>query len=218
MSRTTPQKASVMPPSARSVLGSDGRVFVKNTVVNIGSFHIAPTKPIALIMKKIKHKHIQKESTFTLPLITSPRPLLGGLPLETIQPLATRADAWQAIPRVSDWVLGIIKRGYTLQFDRRPQRFGGVVSTSVQHSTAHVLHTKVMSLQVIILLLHPKEGWCSKTHPRSQTSELCPYETAIQDDCIEADPLANIIFAGSERHLLSHSDSSPPQVVLEIHL
>ncbi len=47
---------------------------------------------------------------------------------------------------MSDWVLGIIKRGYTLQFARRPQRYRGVVSTSVQSSTAHVLRAELMSL------------------------------------------------------------------------
>ncbi len=65
----------------RSFPGVDGRMFVQNTVVNIGSFHIAPTQPIAVIARKIKHKHIQKESTFPLPLITSLRPPLGGLSL-----------------------------------------------------------------------------------------------------------------------------------------
>ncbi len=119
---------------------------MENTVVNTGCFKIAPTQPIAVIARKIKHKHIQKESTFPLPLITSLRPPLGSLPLKTIQPLSTRVKIWQAIPRVSDWVLGIIKWGYTLQFARRPLRFGGVVSTSVQHSNAHVLRTEVMNL------------------------------------------------------------------------
>ncbi len=99
------------PPSPRSVPGADGEVFVKNTVVNTGYFHIAPTQPIAVIARKIKHKHIQKESTYPLPFIASLRPPLSGLPLETIQPLATRAEAWQAIPGVSNWVLGVIKRG-----------------------------------------------------------------------------------------------------------
>ncbi len=47
-----------------------------------------------------------------------------------------RAEAWQAIPGVSDWVMGIIKRGYSLQFARRPPRFSGVVSTSVQKRMA----------------------------------------------------------------------------------
>ncbi len=60
----------------------------------------------------------KREHFFPLPLITSLRPLLGGLPLETIQPLTTWAEAWQAIPGVSNWVLVIIKQGYTLQLFR----------------------------------------------------------------------------------------------------
>ncbi len=67
-------------------------------------------------------------------------------PVSPIQPLATQAEAWQAIPGVSDWVLGIIKQGYTLQFALRPPQFGCVVSISVQRSNAHVLYTEVMSL------------------------------------------------------------------------
>ncbi len=48
-------------------------------------------------------------------------------------------------------------------------------------------------------------------------------QTAIQDDYIEADPLANmprglVLFTGSERSLHSHPDSPPPQSVLEIRL
>ncbi len=153
-------------------------MFVKNYVVNIGSFHIAPIQSNGVIERKIKHKHIQKESTFALPLITSLGDPLGGLPLETIQHLATHAEVWQAIPGVSNWVLGIIKRGYTLQFARRPPQFGGEVSTSVQHSNAHVLRAEVMSLQAKMsrgngfpnsellqpLLPRPQEGWWSKTH------------------------------------------------------
>ncbi len=84
----------------------------------VGCFHITPTQPIAVIGRKKKHK----KSTFPLSLVTSLRPPLGGLPLEKIQPLATRAEAWQAIP--------------------------GLVSTSVQRSTAHVLRAEVMSLLV----------------------------------------------------------------------
>ncbi len=44
--------------------------------------------------------------------------LHGDSPPELIQPLGTQAEAWQAIPGVSHWVLGIIKRGYSLQFAR----------------------------------------------------------------------------------------------------
>ncbi len=221
----------------RSFLGVDGRVFVQNTVLNIGSFHIAPTQPIAVIAIKIKHKNIQKESTFPLPLIMSLRPPLGGLPLKSIQPLTTRVVACQAIPGVSGWVLGIIKQGYKFKFTRRSPHFGSVVSISVQCSTAHVLRAEVKSFLekgaspervrlLQSLLPRPQEGWWSKTHSRSQTSESRPYETAVQNDHIETDPLSSmprglVLFAGSayiQRCLHSNPDSPPPQAVLEIHL
>ncbi len=99
----------------------------------------------AVIVEKIKHKHSQKESNFPLPSLTSALSPCSR-PLEFIQPLATRAEAWQAIPGVSEWVMGIIKRGYSLQFARRPPRFSGVVSTSVQGENARVLRLEVMTL------------------------------------------------------------------------
>ncbi len=105
----------------------------------------APMQPSAVIVEKIKHKHSQKESNFSLPSLTSALPPCSR-PLEFIQPLATRAEAWQAIPGVSEWVMGIIKRGYSLQFARRPPRFSGVVSTSVQGENARVLRSEVMTL------------------------------------------------------------------------
>ncbi len=116
---------------------------MKNTVVNIGSFHIAPTQPIAVIARKIKHKNVPKKRHFPLPLITSLKPPLGGLPLKIIQPLATRAEAWQAIPGVSNWVLGIIKQGYTLQ--TRLYTSEVIVSILVQRSNAHILCAEVRS-------------------------------------------------------------------------
>ncbi len=210
----------------RSVPSADGIVFVKNYVVNVGSFHIAPIQSIGVIARKLKHKHFQKESTFALPLITSLGDPLGGLPLETIQHLATHAEVWQAIPGVSKWVLGIIKRGYTLQFARRPPRFGGEVSTSVQHSNAHVLHAEVMSLLAkrAVETVSPAQSFYShyflvpkKDGGLRPILDLkCPYEKAVQDDYIEADPLANmpkglVLFTGSERSLLSHPDSPPLQ-------
>ncbi len=99
----------------------------------------------AVIAEKIKHKYSQKESNFPLPSLMSALPPCSR-PLEFIQPLATRAEAWQAIPGVSEWVMGIIKRGYSLQFARRPLRFSGVVSTSVQGENARVLRSEVMTL------------------------------------------------------------------------
>ncbi len=94
---------------------------------------------------KNKTQTFSKESNFLLPSLTSALPPCSR-PLEFIQPLATRAEAWQAIPGVSEWVMGIIKRGYSLQFARRPPRFSGVVSTSVQGENARVLRSEVMTL------------------------------------------------------------------------
>ncbi len=104
-----------------------------------------PMQPSAVTVEKIKHKHSRKESNFPLLSLTSALPPCSR-PLEFIQPLATRAEAWQAVPGLSDWVLGIIKQGYSLQFARRPLRFSGVVSTSVQGENARVLRSEVMTL------------------------------------------------------------------------
>ncbi len=102
-------------------------------------------QPSTVTVEKIKHKHSRKESNFPLPSLTSALPPCSR-PLEFIQPLATRPRPGRAIPGVSDWVMGIIKRGYSLQFARRPPRFSGVVSTSVQGENARVLRSEVMTL------------------------------------------------------------------------
>ncbi len=47
---------------------------------------------------------------------------------------------------VSAWVMNTVKRGYSLQFARRPPRFRGVLDTSVRSDDAHVLHAEVMNL------------------------------------------------------------------------
>ncbi len=123
----------------RSFPGAEGIVSVATGSVQ------ATMQLFAVIAERIKHKHSQKESNFPLLSLTSALPPCSR-PLEFIQPLATRAEAWQAIPRVSEWVMGIIKRGYSLQFARRPPRFSGVVSTSVQGENARVLRSEVMTL------------------------------------------------------------------------
>ncbi len=103
-------------------------------------------RPTAVIAEKIKCKHSQKESKFPLPHNTSGASPHVDKPLESIQPIFTWAEAWQAIPVVSDWVMGIIKRGYSLQFARRPPLFSGMVPTSVQSKDAHILRSEVMTL------------------------------------------------------------------------
>ncbi len=87
-----------------SVPGAEGNVFFAVT----GPIQ-APKQPTAAIADIIKHKHSQKESKFPLPHNTSGPSTHGDKPLEAIQPLVMRAEAWQDIPGVSDWVMGIIK-------------------------------------------------------------------------------------------------------------
>ncbi len=99
----------------------------------------------AEIVEKIKRIHFQKESkSLFLPTISIL--LLCSQSLEPFQPLATRAKAWQAIPGVSEWVMATIRRGYTLQFARRPPRFRGVLATTVRSEDTQVLRAEVMNL------------------------------------------------------------------------
>ncbi len=171
----------------------------------------APLQPSAVIVEKIKHKHSQKKSNFPLPSLTSALPPCSR-PLEFIQPLATRAEAWQAIPGVSEWVMGIIKRS-TLR--------GDDVAGKRSHRNGSSSFERVRLLQP--LLPRPQKGWRPPAHPRSQMPESRPHETAVQDDHAEADPLADshrglVLFSGSERCILSHPDSPPSQTILEIRL
>ncbi len=113
-----PSPATVEPPtkqpllsffSPRSSPGADGNVFVANT----GPVQ-APKQPPTVIVWKIKYKHSQKESKFPLLFLMSALPPCSRSH-KFIQPLAMWAKAWQAIPRVSEWVMGIIKRDYSSQ-------------------------------------------------------------------------------------------------------
>ncbi|KAI2656961.1 Transposon Ty3-G Gag-Pol polyprotein [Labeo rohita] len=144
----------------RSMPGAEGGVFCVKAVVNTGSMCLAPIQTVAVTANKIKHKHPQKESKFPLPIIKGVSCHCDGQPPEPIIPLATRAEAWQAIPGVSDWVLGIVKRGYSLQFARRPPRFSGVVPTVVMSRDAHVLRSEVMILleKGAIEVVHPAQS------------------------------------------------------------
>ena len=63
-----------------------------------------------------------------------------------IQPLAIHAKAWESIPGASKWVLNIVKRGYSLQFARRPSRFIARGETSVNQEVAHLLRTEIANL------------------------------------------------------------------------
>ncbi len=100
--------------SPRSALGAEESVLL----VSHGPT-LAPGRPTAVIADKIKHIQFQKESKYPLLPTISVMPLCSQS-LEPIQPLATWAEAWRAIPSVSEWVRAMIARGYSLQFARRP--------------------------------------------------------------------------------------------------
>ncbi len=60
-------------------------------------------------------------------------------------PCHAGAEAWQAIPGVSAWVMTSVRWGYTLQFAQRPDQFSGVLATTVCSEDAQVLRAEVMN-------------------------------------------------------------------------
>ncbi len=136
--------------------------------------------------------------------------------------------------------MATIRRGYSLQFARRPPRFRGVVATTVRSEDAQVLCAEVMNLLVkgaieVVppaqsesgfysrLLPRPQKRRWPTTYSRSQTPESRPGKKVIQDDHIGTDPLANtprglVHVAGSERRIISHPGSPPSQTILEIRI
>ncbi len=87
--------------------GAEGNVFVVNTVVNTGPVQIAPTQLIAVMVRKIKTQTFSRESAFLSLLSRASGPRQAACHSKRLT-LAIRAEAWQAIPGVSDWVMGII--------------------------------------------------------------------------------------------------------------
>ncbi|XP_067261185.1 uncharacterized protein [Chanodichthys erythropterus] len=152
-----PQKLfrSVSPPPL-SVPGV-GDMF---SVVLTGPKSVASMPNAVLMANTINILPSQRKSKFPLPLSPVYRSPIGGPSSDTIQPLVKWAEAWQAIPGVSSWVLGTISRDYSLQFARRPLRFSGVLQTSVNTDDAHVLQAEVTSLRRkgAIEILSPSES------------------------------------------------------------
>ncbi len=58
------------------------------------------------------------------------------------------------------------------------------------------------------LIPHPQKRWRPTAHYRSQNPESHPHETAVQDDYVETDPLANIC-------LFRNRSLSPTQIISE---
>ncbi len=175
------------------------------------------------------NKKCQKESKYPLLPTISVLPLCSQS-LETIQPLATRAEAWQAISGVSEWIMATIRRGYSLQFAQRPPlpllrcgrhhsaqrgrsspaRRGDESAGKGSHRSHSSSPERVRLLQ--LLLPHPQKRRWPATYSRSQTPESRPDKKVVQDDHTETDPLENtprglMHVAGSERRILSHPGS-----------
>ncbi len=157
-------------------------------------------QPSAVIVEKIKHKNSQKESSFPLPSLTSALPPCSR-PLEFIQPLATRAECvrlgygdnkMRLFTPIRSKTPAFQRRGLHLGAGRERSRSvlrGDDVAGKRSHRNGPSSSERVRLLQP--LLPHPQKGWRPPAHPRSQTPESRPHETAIQDDHAEADPLAD---------------------------
>ncbi len=154
-------------------------MFVKNTVVNIGSFHIVPTQTIAVIARKRKHKHIQKESGPAARNSSTPRHtgrgLAGYLCQTGIWDNKTRLYTSIRSETPAIWQRSL-HTGSAQQRSRpahRSDEFAGERSRGNSFTSSE----RVRLLQPSLAC--PQEGWWSKTHSRSPTPESCPFETAF---------------------------------------
>jgi len=66
--------------------------------------------------------------------------------LERLVPLVDFLAEWKSLPKVSQWVLQSIERGYAIQFRSPPPRFNGVLPTVVGPEQALVMEQEVKTL------------------------------------------------------------------------
>ncbi len=135
--RRGPSLATAGPPRKQPLLCLSPPRLVLSVFMDPHGPTIAPRCPTAVIADKIKHMHFQKESKNLF------LPTISVLPLcsqsaQPFQPLATWAEAWQAMA-VSTCVMTTVRRGYTLQFAQRTPRFRGVLTTTVCSENTQVL-------------------------------------------------------------------------------
>ncbi|XDV41908.1 hypothetical protein PO909_010689 [Leuciscus waleckii] len=110
------------------------------------SSQLSAVQPVIAI-SELPFPSIDSARTAQIPLLRVPYPAqCSGRDPEAIRPLAMHAEAWEAIPGVSEWVLNIVKRVYSLQFARRPPRFRARTETRVNTEAAHLLHTEIAKL------------------------------------------------------------------------
>ncbi|KAI2668058.1 ORF V: Enzymatic polyprotein [Labeo rohita] len=73
-------------------------------------------------------------------------PTLGTSNVTPLRPLAENFLDWLNLPNPSRWLLKTIRLGYAIQFARRPPKFCGVLTTSVQGSNTAVLRAEIAVL------------------------------------------------------------------------
>ncbi|KAL0147528.1 hypothetical protein M9458_057156, partial [Cirrhinus mrigala] len=75
-------------------------------------------------------------------------PTLGTPNVTPLRPLAENFSDWLNLPNPSRWLLRTIRLGYAIQFARRPPKFHGVLTTSVQGPNTAVLRAEIAVLLV----------------------------------------------------------------------
>ncbi len=140
------------------------------------------------------------------------RHLSAHLPARLLKPLCQSLKAWETIP--------VIKRGYTLQFRRRPPRFNGVVQSLTLPRNAQVLRQEVCNLL--------EKGAIEKVPPSERAKrdgglrpilDLRPINRALGMRPFRMLMLKQILVQirpGFEGRVLSHSDSTASQTVSEV--
>ncbi len=153
-----------------------------------------------------------------------------------LKPPCQFMSAWKVIPGISRWLLGVIERGYALQF--RPPRFNGVVQSLTSPRNAQALRQEIGCLleKGAVERVPPNElesGFYSRyfvvpkkdggalPNSRSQTHQQSALQTSVQDDNTETDPGENsprglVCVRGYEGCVLSHSDNTASQTFSEV--
>ncbi len=121
--------------------------------------------------------------------------------------LSTHSHAGRGLAAsVSAWVMTTVRRGYILQFARRPLLFHGVLATTVRSKNAQVLRAEVMNLleKGAIEIIPPAQsesGFYSRYFPKNVPKKdgglrpildlrllnYAPDEKVIQADHFETD-------------------------------
>ncbi|KAL0195086.1 hypothetical protein M9458_008658, partial [Cirrhinus mrigala] len=76
-------------------------------------------------------------------------PTLGTPNVTPLRPLAENFSDWLNLPNPSRWLLRTIRLSYAIQFARRPPKFRGVLTTSVQGPNTAVLRAEIAVLLAI---------------------------------------------------------------------